>query len=316
MRALRRIHLVARDQVRLTTIVLIVLVLGLGQVALSYRTSMVGAEADEWVGSTISVLSLASITVDYLGRMETDYRSYLLSGDPTFLDSYQKCAATVSASLSQLEGLAADDPDLAAHWRTAGQMLRAWRYEIADPAVAAREAGQTASPRLRESSRRMTVIRDELSQATASERAQLQVRKRAQMEANRTLQLVLLFGTPLALLGTVAGMVTLVRGLQRERLRGVQLAARTAMHEINNRLTEVTSNAQLLTRDVRLTGNSLQRAVDIRDSAFTIANVVRSLETIVSLDEHDWGPVLGTTIRIAPTLPEEPTAEHSRPSLT
>jgi GAF domain-containing protein len=92
----------------------------------------------------------------------------------------------------------------------------------------------------------------------------------------------------LELLAALAA-ATLV-GLERSRLAGVLLAARTVEHEINNRLVLTVGYAELLAQDPALPAELRALANEALDGAQSAAEIVRRLRGLIEVHELDWGP--------------------------
>jgi DNA-binding response OmpR family regulator len=87
--------------------------------------------------------------------------------------------------------------------------------------------------------------------------------------------------------------------LERARLDGVLLAARTAQHELNNRLTLTTGFAELLQRDPALPPHLREAAGQAYYGAKAAASILQQLQKLTHLEETDWGPSLHPTIDLA-----------------
>ena len=108
-------------------------------------------------------------------------------------------------------------------------------------------------------------------------------------------------------LEVLAGLAaaTLV-GLERARLEGVLLAARTAEHELNNQLTLTVGYSELLAADPRLLPELAGFAEEIVRSAYGAAEALRVLRQVTHIEEQDFGPPVGTTLDLKRAL--EPVA--------
>jgi signal transduction histidine kinase len=91
-------------------------------------------------------------------------------------------------------------------------------------------------------------------------------------------------------------------GHERTRLAGVVLAARTAQHELNNRLTRVVGYAELLTCEPDLAPDA-RRMVDlVLAGANDAAEIVTRMGSVARVEEHDWGGGVGPTIDLERSL--------------
>src|ERR671933_192626 len=94
------------------------------------------------------------------------------------------------------------------------------------------------------------------------------------------------------LLEVLAGLASAVLvGIERSRLEGALLAARTAQHALNNQLSAVVGYADLLTEDPRLLEELRLLAQEILVGAQDAARTVQQLGQIARLEEvHRGGP--------------------------
>ena len=74
------------------------------------------------------------------------------------------------------------------------------------------------------------------------------------------------------------------------RLDGALLAARTAEHEVNNRLVATTAYAQMMLRDPTFPPHLRERAESIAKGAKEAALIVRKLRELADIQETRWGP--------------------------
>lgn len=91
----------------------------------------------------------------------------------------------------------------------------------------------------------------------------------------------------LELLASIAA-ATLV-GLERARLAGALLAARTAQRELNDQLTRTMGYAELLARDSALPAHLRETARNAADGAAAAAEILIRLRQITQIQELDWG---------------------------
>jgi GAF domain-containing protein len=95
-----------------------------------------------------------------------------------------------------------------------------------------------------------------------------------------------------SLLELMAGLASAVLvGMERSRLEGALLAARTAQHELSNQLGAVLGYAELLSEDPRLSDELRTLAQEIRVAAAESASTVQQLGRVTRLEEvHQGGP--------------------------
>ena len=83
-----------------------------------------------------ALLETANLAGAYVNQ-QTGVRGYLLSGQPDFLTPYTDGKASERASLRHLRALLIGDPTLRARVDRVERAARAWRVDVADPAVSA-----------------------------------------------------------------------------------------------------------------------------------------------------------------------------------
>jgi GAF domain-containing protein len=104
-----------------------------------------------------------------------------------------------------------------------------------------------------------------------------------------------------------AAAATLV-GLERVRFEGALLAARTAAHEVNNRLALAAGYAELLTAAPDLPEHLRQMADRAAAGLQGAGSVLHQLQHITRIEERHWGADVGTTIDLPRSVAREPSA--------
>lgn len=89
-----------------------------------------------------------------------------------------------------------------------------------------------------------------------------------------------------------------LRALERARLDGVMLAARTAQHELNNQLAVARGYAEMLVDSPDLPAHLHDFAAEVRTAADQAAGIVRQLRNIGSIHEQQWHEPGDTTINL------------------
>lgn len=104
------------------------------------------------------------------------------------------------------------------------------------------------------------------------------------------------------LLEVLAGLAaaTLI-GHEEARLDGVLLSARTAQHEINNRLSLVRGYAEILADHPDLPDDLQRPAQEIVRASRAAADILRRLGKLDAVREVEWGPGLRPTIDLGET---------------
>jgi hypothetical protein len=99
------------------------------------------------------------------------------------------------------------------------------------------------------------------------------------------------------LLEVLAGLAaaTLV-GHEEARLDGVLLSARTAQHEVNNRLALVRGYAEILADHPELPEELQHPAREVLRGSRAAADILRKLGSVDAVREVEWGPGLRPTI--------------------
>ena len=98
------------------------------------------------------------------------------------------------------------------------------------------------------------------------------------------------------LASTAAGALV---ALERARLDGVLLAARTAQHELNNQLAVARGYAELLVNSPELPVHLANMADEVMRAADEAARTVRQLRNLSKIREHQWPNPADSTINLA-----------------
>jgi signal transduction histidine kinase len=113
---------------------------GVAAMALSLRAD----EARRWVEHTVEVRQFTGEFLNTLVDAETSVRGYLLSDDPTFLETYKAATPKLTATLERLQALTADNPAQRARLqqisRTSEQLGEIYRQMLDLAAQGQREA--------------------------------------------------------------------------------------------------------------------------------------------------------------------------------
>jgi GAF domain-containing protein len=98
-------------------------------------------------------------------------------------------------------------------------------------------------------------------------------------------------------LGSTAAAALLA--LERVRLEGALLAARTAQHELNNQLAAARGFAEMLVDSPDLPPHLTEIAEEVKGAADDAVDTVRQLRSISHIEEHRWSATGDTTIDLA-----------------
>jgi len=99
------------------------------------------------------------------------------------------------------------------------------------------------------------------------------------------------------LLDVLAGLAAAtIVGHEEARLGGVRLSARTAQHEVNNRLSLVRGYAEMVADHPDLPVELRSLAQEIVRGASDVSDILRRLGKLDQLREVGWGPGLRPTL--------------------
>jgi CheY-like chemotaxis protein len=98
--------------------------------------------------------------------------------------------------------------------------------------------------------------------------------------------------------------------LERARLEGVLLAARTAQHELNNQLALAKGYAELLVGSPELPPQLCELAEEVMRAADDAAEIVRKMRSVSRLQEVRWPTPNDTTLDLASSSTREPRGRH------
>ncbi|MGA9770461.1 MAG: CHASE3 domain-containing protein [Blastocatellia bacterium] len=88
----------------------VILIILVGNMALSYRATRVVIENERWVTHTYRVIGELDATLSNLVDAETGQRGFLITGLDSYLDPYNEAIATVGDHLKNIHELTADNP--------------------------------------------------------------------------------------------------------------------------------------------------------------------------------------------------------------
>jgi len=179
----------------------------------AYRTTTINQDANNQVVHTFQVLSAADALHASLVDMETAYRGFLLTGDDLFLEPHTAAVERLGGQFADLRTLTADQPTQVARWQTIEAQVAEWRAAVTDQGIALRRdvnAGRATLQDLAnyvasgEGRRRFAAIRALLQEGLAVEERLLAERQAEALEAGDRLKIVLIVGTVLAVVMSVA----------------------------------------------------------------------------------------------------------------
>jgi signal transduction histidine kinase len=166
--------------------------------------------ADDLLPAHGQVRALITASVD----QETGQRGYLLLGDPSFLAPYSAGREAETHATAALAELLRDDPAAATELAAATAASRTWHTEVAEPTIAARQAGPVPMERVQASERRGKELFDVLRQRLAALEERTASRQRDQLEsifAAQQADNIVVLATAVVAFGVAAVSVPLVR---------------------------------------------------------------------------------------------------------
>jgi signal transduction histidine kinase/CHASE3 domain sensor protein len=211
----------------------------------AYRTTALNQEANDLVTHTLQVIGTANGTLASLVDMETSYRGFLLSGDESFLEPYQRGTEDAGEQIDTLADLTSDNPAQVQRWRAIGTQVVAWRTEVTEPGIAlrrqVREGSATQDDLTRfvatgEGRRRFTAIRSLFRDALAVEERFLTERQTEAAAAGALLQTVLIGGTLLAAALSIVLAFVLTNGIVSPIIRLATTAQAIAGGRLHQRV--------------------------------------------------------------------------------
>ncbi|HWO31673.1 MAG TPA: PAS domain S-box protein [Candidatus Acidoferrum sp.] len=183
--------------------VLILLAVG----AVSYHSVVMSSESDRWVRHTHEVLESLQNLVSDMMTTESSARGFVLTNDPSYLESYHTGVVSAAQDEKAIRDLTADNPQQQREI-PALENLIARNIQLGDRVIGLRRAKglEAAADLIRgESGKRvMDEFRGKVREMQEEELQLLQVRKAEAKQRSGWTKLVLIFGTALGLLMAVA----------------------------------------------------------------------------------------------------------------
>jgi diguanylate cyclase (GGDEF)-like protein len=116
----------------------------------SFTSTALGAavESTDWVSHTVKVMGFAFQLGEFLGKAESDARTFVSTGDERSAKDLLDIHDTFVAEGTNLRDFVGDNPAQAARVDGILHLFEAWYTEVALPLVAARRDGQPSGPLL------------------------------------------------------------------------------------------------------------------------------------------------------------------------
>jgi methyl-accepting chemotaxis protein len=186
-------------------------------------------ETDQLVRHSQQVLLSADTIVRDLADMETGERGFVITGDDTFLDPYNKGVAAIGPLLTSTVALVSDNPGQSQRMQRIASAAQDYQRQAIDPIIQARRRSAdeaTAIVKTGQGKAELDQIRAQVDDFTAVEQGLLTSRSQENDDANHQLQAIIVGGTILAVLLGLLGAVLSARSIARRVgvVRGAALA--------------------------------------------------------------------------------------------
>lgn len=260
---IRRIGYEAGQNLRLITAGIAVFIVLL--LAASFWVSKKGQEADEAVAHTVQNERLISVVQSQLQDAEIGQRGYLLTGDPFYLEPYDKAVSAINASVESLAAGVSDnrrqDGNIAVLRSLTTQKLSELRQTV-QRRHAGDEAAAVSVLRNGQGKVLMDGVRDVLQRMRSEEESLMSVRANQARRAGFVLE-IMVIGLALltALMGVIAVRATLRRARSAEASRD-ELLQRLDRKLLAIMAADIVGYSRMMEDDEART---LSRLKDVRD---------------------------------------------------
>jgi PAS domain S-box-containing protein len=211
--------------------------------AISYRGMIATGESERWLRHTHQVLESLQYLRSAMGGVESSYRGFALTGEPTFVESFRTSRRNAQQEWSTLAALTQDNrlqqsrlPDLS--------RLMAARFQYAERVISLRRTGgveATIKAAQTEASQPNGDKLQILMAGMENEERRLMVERIAQAKDQLKLTRELL------ILGTVLGvLIALVAGWSMQRDQSARAIAEDALRESGDRFRDMANNISQL----------------------------------------------------------------------
>ena len=140
-----------------------------------------GAREQEWAIQATQILTFIPRMERAASDMQKENRGYLLTGDPAFIDGYEKAASDFYTFQGYLSVLVANEPDEVKRLNRIGERMETWITQCAVPSIEAKHNGRGVpdSVRTRRSDSLMKNVRRAMEQFENEQMAIYEVRSSA-----------------------------------------------------------------------------------------------------------------------------------------
>jgi PAS domain S-box-containing protein len=230
-----------------------------------WRNAEKAATDADWVAHTHEVMAELEATNGHLADMEAGARTYAMSGQDSFLGSYEEGQRALGEDLAALSRLTADNPVQRQHIGELRPQIKA-RIETAAALVATRKMKtSTTAPSAQRSEKIMDPARSTIAQMEDEEKQLLAQRTQRTNEARRVTSLVVT-------LSSLVGVVFLaIAGFSVSRQVGISAQARAQVDALNAELERLVS----------------KRTAALGDATGQLATVIQSaMDAIITFNDQ------------------------------
>ena len=196
-------------------------------------------EREGWVAHTHEVTHFIDAELSLLKDAETGQRGYLLVGNDSYLQPYERALEGLDANLQHLRELTRDNAEQQTRWNTLEPLVQTKLAVLKEAIDLRRRDGFEAAlavVRTDKGKEVMDRIRVVLAEARAAEEALLVIRDREAQAAHESLRLVVTVGIALALLILVALGLAITRAITTPLGAAVKMIEKMSRGELETRL--------------------------------------------------------------------------------
>jgi PAS domain S-box-containing protein len=195
---------------------------------LSYHSTLVSSDSDEWLRHTHRVSTNLDGMLDSITIIEASGTAYILTGDSSYLDMWRSSTQNLQTRAASLHDLTRDNPTQQARLPVLDALI-SQRVKFGARLIALRRdqgLGATADESRAGIGRNVTIEIRRQVQQMLDEEARLLVQRTATLRSNvQTTRRILLAGTVLGLLITIAAWCGVIRDSARRRRAELSLRA-------------------------------------------------------------------------------------------
>ena len=192
--------------------------------AVTYQGFNSLSETAEWVAHTQRVMRIANLTQKQMVDMEAGERGFLITGNKKFLESYTDGKKNFKKLIAQLKKSVSDNPKQVKRLEKIDELEDQWLENAAEPLISARKKAKSEADMKkisafveRETGKRvMDELHSEFEIFLQTEKDLLAVREKKAKNATDRNIFIVIFGTMMAIMLGIAGMVIVSRFIFRQ----------------------------------------------------------------------------------------------------